>query len=254
MKIERRVIDEKKGIICITTEDERFYSRLKGDKLIYAPSITWILDVGYPKGIGFYKWLANKGWDEAEALKSAAADKGSKIHQAIDYLLDGNVVKIESKFTNYEKGIEEELTAQEYEAVISFKTWFDKAKPVIIQKEFTVFSDDDSYAGTVDLVCKIDGEEWIIDYKSGQYIWPSYELQVSAYKHAIMGEFRLGILQIGYQRNKDKFKFTEVQDKFDLFLGARAIWANDNADVQPLQKDYPLEIQLTLNKEVENGS
>ena len=29
----------------------------------------------YPKGIAFYKWLAEKGWDESQALKSAAGDK-----------------------------------------------------------------------------------------------------------------------------------------------------------------------------------
>jgi len=254
MKYERRIIDEKKGIVQITTEDERFYSREIGDKTIYVPSVTWILDKGYVKGLGFYKWLANNGWDEAEALKNAAADRGSKIHQAIDYLLDGNIVKIDSRFSNREKGIEEELNAQEYEAVMSFVTWFERTKPTIIDKEFTVFHPEDLYAGTVDLACRIGNDEWIIDYKTGQNVWPSYELQVSAYKHAIMGEFRLGILQLGYQRNKDKFKFTEVEDKFDLFLAARQIWANECANVHPMQKDFPLTLQLTLNKEVASAN
>jgi hypothetical protein len=221
---------------------------MKGEQLIYVPSVTWILDVGYPKGIGFYKWLANKGWDEAEALKAAAADKGSKIHSAIDFLLDGRTIKIDSRFKNNETGLDEELTAQEYEAVMAFAAWFEKTKPIVLAREITVFAHDDSYAGTVDLVCKINNEEWVIDYKTGQNIWPSYELQVSAYKHALGGEFRLGILQIGYQRNKDKYKFTEVEDKFELFLGARAIWANEHANAQPPQKDYPLEIKLNLTQ------
>ena len=252
MRFERKVIDEKRKIVQLTTSDERWYSREVNGKIIYVPSVTWICD-HYPKGVAFYKWLANKGWDEAEALKASAADRGSKIHQAIEFLLDGNIVKMASCFNNYDKGVEEELTTQEYEAVMSFVAWFEATKPEIINKEFNVFSLDDTYAGTVDLACRIGNDEWIIDFKTGQNIWPSYELQLSAYAHAIMGNFRLGILQIGYQRNKNRYKFTEVQDKFDLFLAARKIWDNECAGIQPLQKDYPMELKLTTTKEAEHG-
>ncbi len=250
MKIERKVINEEKKIVQITTEDERWYSRLKGEQLIYIPSVTWICDY-YPKGIAFYKWLSQRSWDESESLKQAAAEKGSKIHQACESLMDGITIKIDSKFINHETDLQEELSTEEYEAVMSFVAWFNLFKPEVVKKEFTVFDPQDRFAGTVDLVCKDKGELWLIDFKTGQNIWPSYELQVSAYKHALGGEMNLGILQLGYRRNKDKFKFTPVEDKFDLFLVAREIWANECSNIQPLQKDYPLE--LTLNKEVKNG-
>jgi hypothetical protein len=252
MRYERKVIDEKKGIIQITTEDERWYSKDVNGKIIYVPSVTWICD-HYPKGIAFYKWLANQGWDEAEALKASAAERGSKIHQAVEELMNGKVIKMDSKFVNRDSGTMEELTSSEYEAVMSFVSWFERVKPVVINKEFNVFSDDNGYAGTVDLACKINGEEWIIDFKSGQSIWPSYELQLSAYKHAIMGDFRLGILQLGYRKNKDKFKFTELEDKFDLFLAAKQIWANECTGQQPPQREYPIELKLIIQKEATDG-
>jgi hypothetical protein len=47
----------------------------------YVPPVTWIAG-HYPKRIAFYKWFAEKGWDESQALKSAAGDKGSKLHEA----------------------------------------------------------------------------------------------------------------------------------------------------------------------------
>ena len=243
MKIERRIINEEKKIIQITTEDERWYSRLKGNNLIYVPSVTWIADF-YPKGIAFYKWLAQRSWDESESIKNQAADKGSKVHQAVEILIKGGIVKIDTPFINHETGASEELTADEYEAVMSFVDWFKATKPEIIKNEFVVFADDDSFAGTVDLVCKIGGNEWVIDFKTSPNIWPSHILQVSAYAHAISGAFHLGILQLGYKRNKAKFKFTEVEDKFDLFLAARQIWANETAGIQPLQRDFPLELKL----------
>lgn len=90
MKIEIRKVDQEKGITQITSLDERWYE--KDGK--YFPSLTWICSF-WPKGVQFYKWLAEKGWDEAEALKKAAGDKGSKVHHAIEDLLNGKTVKME---------------------------------------------------------------------------------------------------------------------------------------------------------------
>src|SRR5205085_7684493 len=57
---------------------------------------------------------------------------------------------------------------------------------------------------------------------------------------------RLGILQVGYKRNKNqKYKLTEITDKFPLFLAAKLIWANECEGVAPLQKDYPLLVSLS---------
>jgi len=102
------------------------------------------------------------------------------------------------------------------------------------------------YAGTVDLLCEINGEPWIVDFKTGQNIWPSAEIQVSAYKEAItdIPNIKLGILQLGYWRTKTKYKFTEIKDKYDLFLAAKRIWQNDQEGVEPKQKDYPMELKL----------
>ena len=50
---------------------------------------------------------------------------------------------------------------------------------------------------------------------------------------------------MGYRLNKkQKFKFTEVPDKFRLFLAAREIWKNETAGIAPLQREYPLSLAL----------
>ena len=109
---------------------------------------------------------------------------------------------------------------------------------------------EQGYAGTVDLKCRIKSDSyenvWIIDFKTSANIWTEYELQVSAYRHADAECQRTGILQVGYKRNKAHYKFTEVEDKFDLFLTAQKIWKNENDNVTPSQKDYPLSLQLTI--------
>lgn len=256
MRKEIKEVDKEKGTVRVTTTDERWYMQPARNPITglpeffkFVPSVTWICGF-YPKGISFYKWLAEKGWDESQAIKSAAGDKGSKIHAAISDMLKGKTVKMEDKYVNNSTEQMEELTVEEYEAVISFKDWFTEVKPKVLAFDYVVINERDGYAGTVDLKCEINGEVWLIDFKSGQYVWPEYELQVSAYKMADTDAIKkIGILQVGYKRNKNKYKFTEVENKFDLFLAAKKIWKNETEGQVPSQKDLPLEVSLPTGKE-----
>lgn len=239
MKIERRVT-KSPGIIQVTTEDERFYYKESEDR--YVPSVTWISSF-YPKGIAFYKWLADKGWAEAESLKVAAGDKGSKVHRAIENLLSGKEIKMTDKYVNFTTGLEEELSVEEYECILSFYDWYQEYKPKIIGFEQVIFDDHYGYAGTVDIIAEINGVKTIVDIKTSQSIWPEMELQVSAYSHTLNIDNR-AILQVNYRLNKKKYKYTEVADKFNLFLAAKSIWQEEAGKQQPKQKDYPLSIKL----------
>jgi len=262
--IEEFITVNKEKIVRVTVADERWYLREMYSPeglpyTVYVPSVTWIAS-HYPKGVGFYKWLANKGWDEAEALKQAAGDKGSKVHFAIASLIDGNDVKMDSKFKNPSTGIDEELTLEEYEAIMSFHSWFLETKPEILLREIVVFNDKEEYAGTCDFICRIKEKLHLIDFKTSQYVWPEHEIQISAYKHALIGKsfpdfktgeaitfddtLNLAILQLGYGRNKKGFKFTDIADQFDLFLAAKTIWRKEASSQHPSVKDYPVSISL----------
>ena len=252
MKREIREVDTERGIVQLTMSDERWYSRriMENTAWDFVPSVTWICD-SYPKGIGFYHWLASKGWNEAEAIRAAAGDKGSKVHQAIGVLIAGGTVAMDDAFENPRTLEPEPLTPAEYECLMSFVEWFQQVKPEVIASEYTVWNEHFRYAGTVDLKCRIDGKVWIIDFKTSADIWPPMELQVTAYKHADPApesqrrKIRLGILQVGYRRNKTKkWKFTEVKDQWPLFLAARKIWEKETEGQQPLQREYPLSLSL----------
>lgn len=251
MKIDIRKTKED-GVIQITTLDERWYSK-EIDKGVYAfnPSVSWIAG-HYPKGVGFYKWLADKGWDEAEALKSAAGERGSKVHKACESLLLGNPVKMDDKVAGSE-GEPSELTVQEYECLMAFRDWWEdfntEHKVELMTTEQTLWVDAKEgekygYAGTTDIELLVDDEPWIVDIKTSKQIWVEHELQQSAYKHAKENNPKIGIIQIGYPLNKRGWKFTELEDKFDLFLHAKAIWEHENPDTKPKQKDYPAELKL----------
>ena len=279
MKKELRTIGD--GVVRITTVDERFYARQGTNQttglpeMQFVPSVTWITSF-FPKGVGFYKWLANTGWDESQAIRNAAGDKGSRVHHAIVDLLDGGEVSMEAKYAGSENDVAE-LSLEEYGCLMSFVEWWKLFQPVTVAREVTVFSEEHGYAGTVDWVGEfktppkgVAGGLWLLDWKTSQDVWPEHEIQVSAYKQAYQAPvltpyvhpttamvvnagwatppppLALGILQLGYRRNKtQKWKLTPVQDQFDLFLAAQKIWAYECAGQAPAQKDYPLALKLT---------
>lgn len=266
MKKIIREVDEKRGIIQVTTADERWYVKSQENPVTklpefkYVPSVTWIAG-HYPKGIQYYKWLAEHGWDESQALMREAGERGDKIHQAISAVLRGEEVRIDSKFLNKTNEQLEELTLEECDAILSFVNWRNENSPESIAWDVTVFSDKYDYAGSIDYICRIDGKTWIIDFKSSQNIWPSFEIQVSAYKKPIenaefnipglddVANINLGILQVGYRRNKNLYKFTPVKDKFPLFLAARQIWAEECDGDAPKQRDYPIVLSPAITVE-----
>jgi hypothetical protein len=278
MKKEIRDVDKERGIVRVTTSDERYYLRpvpnektgLPEYKTV--PSVTWVAGF-YPKGTAFYRWLSEHGWDEAEAIKVAAGDKGSAVHKAIEMILNDEPFRIDTKVLTYSGDgmVERELTYEELLCVKSFCDWREAVKPEVISTEITVFSDIHGYAGTVDLICRIDGVPYVVDFKTSKQVWTEHELQISAYRMALengenpikensreikgkivdLSGLKTAILQVGYSKNKAGYKWTEIEDAFPMFKVAQQIWKREVGDNTPgfTQKDFPL--VLSAGKKVE---
>lgn len=272
MKREIREVITRQGqkLLQVTTVDERFYGReisadgtAENKRWDFVPSSSWIASF-FPKDSRFFKYLASKGWAEAEEYKAMRGNQGSKVHQAIKVLLEGGEVLMTDSFTNPDTGKPEELDPEEWLCLMSFVDWFKSEQPEIkvIAVEYSVWCEKYRYAGTADLKCRLgkrtmrsaEGKSikrraglWIVDFKISPEIWPSMELQLSSYKHAEPnGEAtQIAILQLGYKKNKHKkWKFTPIKDQFNLFLAVRKIWKRETDGQKPLQRDYPLSLSL----------
>lgn len=298
MKKVIRSTDEKRGIVQITVADERWYMKpgknSATDIPTYnpVPSVTWIAGF-WPKGVGFYKWLADKGWDEAEAAKQEAGDKGSAVHLAIEKILNGEEFKIDTKVQDKNKTTEQELATREltYEELLCVQSFLDwrteTAQDYDIETlatETVVFSETYGYAGTVDWIVRLtpkpEGKNplklagptpFVIDFKTSKQVWKEYELQISAYRVALengenpiyeqnpngtegklvdMSGLRTAILQVGYERNRAGYKFTEIANAFDLFQVAQRIWKTEVGDNTPgfTKRDFPIVLSPAANK------
>lgn len=267
-EIKEIITKDDKKFYRITTPDERFYGREMINKetglpeIQWLPSSTWIKSYYYTSPY-LVKWIADKGLTESERIKKEAGTKGDKIHQATEDIDKNGEIDINAKYENKEKGEMEELTVEELEAIQSYQRFIDEVKPELIANEMTVFAE--KYAGTLDRIWGITENEkrqiWIVDIKTSKSIWKDMILQVSSYSHADIDYEKLGIteeewnnrklaiLQLGYTKNKNGYKFTEIPDRYDLFELAYQVWAEENPAAKPLQRDFPLKIVSNWRKE-----
>lgn len=249
-----KVVDEKKGMIQITTLDERWYGvESKNDAGLpiweYDPSLTWICSY-YPKGKEYLKWIAKNGWDEAEIIKHEAGSRGTIVHHGFEKLMIERELAMDALIKDRD-GVERQMTPDEYYCILTASQWYESVgspKPLLIEQSLR--SKKLGFSATLDYVFEMpDKTNLLLDLKTSKNIWPSHRIQViglnQVCKENDIRVDRMALLQVGYTANKTQhYKLTEVEDKPRLLMAAREFWANENDGSVPFQRDYPLVIKL----------
>lgn len=267
--------------------DERFYT---SDGVTFYPSVTTVLGI-YPKGYGFDKWLKENGENADEILRQAG-EQGSKVHDAIDQMIKGQEVKWTHTFVDtlqlqsvessarfiddcqnglqakYHKEVQF-YNLDEWQMVLRFVEFCEKHEPIFIANEFNIVSDEMRIGGTLDIVCDIAGERWLIDIKTSNYIHKTHELQLSVYakmfneKNPDMPIDMVGILWLkAATRTEGKGKAIQghgwqlkefdrhYEDSYKLFRHIRAIWDEENPSYKPKNMIYPDRLKIKLLKPI----
>lgn len=233
--------------------DSRYYSKTDG---VYYPSVTTVLNV-YPKGKQFEQWLKDVGLN-ADDIVRRAANQGTNVHNAIDKYLKGEEVKwaTETGHANY--------ILEEWLMFLKFVEFWSTWNPKMIANEFNLISDTYKLGGTIDIMCEINGERWLLDAKSSNSLHTTHELQLAAYAmmwNEVNPQFRVdrtGIIWLkALTRGADKLK-KSIQGKgwqikeydrhyteaWKLFQHTRAIWDEENPNYKPANMIYPDRIKL----------
>lgn len=101
--------------------------------------------------------------------RDTAADLGTRIHALADAVARGTDVTIAPEEAPY---------------ITGYLRWLETAKPKFVNSEFMVYSETHRYGGTCDAAAWLDGELWIIDYKTGNTVQESVALQLVGYARA----------------------------------------------------------------------
>jgi len=238
--------------------DERFYTR---DNVHFFPSVTTVLDV-YPKGYGYIQWLKDLG-SNAEQVMKRAGEQGTAVHNAIDKYLNG-----EELIWSNDLG-EARYTIDVWLMILKFVEFWTTYKPELIVNEQNYVSEILGFGGTMDLVCRINNVVWLIDYKSGNGIYKSFEFQLAAYEKLwteLSPEIKIqrrGVMHLrATTRGADKSGKT-IQGKgwklhefdhthegaFNIFKHAQALWREENPNPVPKNMIYPDRIKLEVVKD-----
>lgn len=253
--LERREI--KNGLIQITTPDERFYWRAEDNKDFY--SSTWICSYT-PAGAALIEFFKREG-QNADVIRDQRGDVGRKVHQAIELLVSRKIeegkgyIDLDTDLFQDSRDNPVPLNGEECEILLSWVNWWkelnEQYEVKILEHESTGFNEQYGYAGTRDLRVHLTpragtktkeslGGTWTIDYKTSKSIYTSHEAQLASYGRFPGAEKdRLAILQIGYKLNKRGYKFTEIPDKWNLFVAAYEFFLAENVGKQPKQFQIP---------------
>lgn len=250
----------------IIIPDEHWYQGSSGNWL---PSVTAVIDV-YPKGQNFVRWLMQVGMNAKQIIEEAGI-VGSNVHAAIDFFLKGQEIA-------YMKDGKEIYTWEEWVLICKAMEFFNNFSPKILVHEFSFAIDEFGYGGTIDIICEINGEIWLIDYKTSNMIHQTAFLQVAAYRQAwdyLNPHYKIqrsGVLHLKAQtRGEDKkgekiqgdgWKIIETEnyeDDLKFFNYCLDIWRRENKNARPKQEEYPFSFKLKNeydgkeNEQCDNG-
>ena len=217
----------------------------KGKFIGHFPSATTILNA-YPQSPHLTQWIATQGWSEAQRIKSEAGERGTRIHEATEALEDG----IELLKTAY--------SLEEWNKICAFVDWYNQFQPVLVAKEFVVFSPKGRYAGRFDRLYLIAGEMTLLDIKSSSAIHEHFPLQFASYARAVeectdVKIIQTAALQLG-AANKNNYRFVvypDWRDHYKVFEAVRKVWQYDYFDSKKNAKSAPvLDLPATLKLEL----
>ena len=152
-------------------EDQTRYYKV-GD--VCYPSVTSVISFISRKK--FADWRAKVGEEEANRKTKRATTRGTKLHKVLEVYIDNGDYQSLDEYQS-------PLIQLMFKAA---KSQLDSRLGTIYQQETNMSSDRLCLAGTVDLICEVDGELSIVDFKTSEKEKPEewledYFVQLSAY-------------------------------------------------------------------------
>ena len=231
--------------------DRRVYKRSEG---VYYPSVTTILQY-MPKNKFFETWMKDVGHN-ADLIMRKAGKEGTQVHEAAEALVKGEEV---TWMDDYGRAKYSQVV---WEMILKFYEFWSTYKPELISTEDFVWSDEHKYAGTADLVVKLDGKVWLLDLKTSNSLHKSYDLQLASYAVALKESKGIEIERTGiiwlkaYTRSASKKKgvyqgkgwqiknIDNIEENFELFKLIYRLYTLENPNTEPIYNSYPTTLKL----------
>lgn len=175
------------------------------------PSATTILAVQDKPNLN--AWKLKVGLKAANKKQQDSSARGTAIHQLVSDWITGKPVEAEQP--------------EHEEMLHGYINWAEKNHPTSVESEIFLRSKKHGFAGTADIICRLNGELWVLDLKTSRALNPSYGLQLRAYEQALFetrGEHaRTAVIQLT-QDNKNKYRFKEYDEPLEVLLAMKTVF------------------------------
>lgn len=225
------------GLIQVNVPDTNFRYYFDTETRVRMVSVTRCLSV-LAMGESFYQWLRKHG-EESKVLTEMAQDSGTKIHGIIETWIKGECIP-EDLHLWYMNSVDSvQLSSDEISKLQGFINFNNKYKPKYLHTEITLAIPEIKVAGTIDIICEIDGVIYIVDIKTGSGIHNNNKLQIAFYEKAYRENFVMD-----YEKRTDRallhlksdtkkgYNFqvqkNTLEHDFKGFVAARDLWFWDN--------------------------
>ena len=185
-----------------------------------------------------------------------AADEGTQVHEAAEKLVLGEEISWMDDYGNAK------YSQIVWEMILKFAEFWKEYKPELISSEQFVWSDKYKYAGTADIVCKMNDEIWLLDLKTSNSIHKSYDLQLASYAKGLEESRGVKIERTGIIWLKAKcrgpskqkgviqgkgwkvLQIDEIEKNFKLFQNIYELYQLENPNTEPIYNSYPTTIKV----------
>lgn len=239
------------GVTRVEFFNEHWYEvDLFAEGKTWMPSVTLVINEGFPKGIGYEKWLMDTG-NESKVIAREAMESGSLLHNMIELMVKGEPITI----TDYP------FSRHEWEKLVNFREWFKYHRIETIATETIVWHDQLKVAGTVDFVGRLNGIVTLFDWKTGNNIYESSAIQVSAYmtfwnkmvEYGYTESPRIeqaAVVHVGAKNRTFKDNngpgiqvvMADELNDFDTFMACYKIYKRRNPEHKPPHNVYPTQL------------
>jgi len=206
----------------VTNNITKAHTRYIANDGVQVPGATTVLGIlSKPALILWANRLGLQGID-SNKYKDKMADIGTLAHLMILKHLSG----LKTDTSEYSQNDIE----QAENCFLSYLEWekSHKLEPILIEKPLV--SDFYGYGGTPDFFGYVDGEQELIDFKTGKALYSESFYQVAAYAHLIKEQGheikRARILRIGRDNDEgfEERTIINMSQEFELFLHCLAIY------------------------------
>jgi hypothetical protein len=181
------------------------HSTYMNDKEVEVPSVTTIMKVLNKPFIA--KWANSLGWKRQsyDKVLEESATKGTFVHELLHEFLFKEGKEFDISYPDTVNFI--------YENINAFKEFLkdNELKPIWGEKSYST----DKYGGTIDLLCELNGELTILDFKTSKRFYSSHFIQLGAYIQ-LLEKHDIFVDQVCICRIKDGEVSTKIKKRSDM--------------------------------------